>query len=147
MCIINSGLEAFTMNKPLISRKNKILIAAAIPLLVFLFILLFHGLEVNIFTMMPPCRLYYLFGLMCPGCGGTRSMEALLRGDIFTSFRLNPIVIFGILLGILFYAELIMSIFNKKIKLVPRSMVFLWMTIGLFSVFYVVRHFIPFFAL
>ena len=141
-----NNLPATKKNKAISATTKKILIAAAIPLLVFLFVLIFHGFEFFIFTM-PPCRLYYFFGLMCPGCGGTRSAEALFRGDIITSFRLNPIVIFGSLLGMAFYAELIFSIFNKKVKIVPRSMAFLWVTIGLFSVFYVVRHFIPFFAL
>ena len=134
-------------NKAISATTMKILTAAAIPLLVFSLILILHRFEFHIFTMMPPCKLYYFFGLMCPGCGGTRSTEALLRGDLFNSFRLNPIVIFGSLLGIAFYVELILGIFNKKIKLVPRSMAFLWVMIGLFSVFYIVRHFIPFFAL
>jgi hypothetical protein len=74
-------------------------------------------------------------------------VEALLRGDILTSLRFNPIVIFSVLLGMAFYTELIFSIFNKNIKIVPRSMVFLWVMVGLFSVFYVVRHFIPFFVI
>ena len=141
-----NNLPATQKNKAISATTKKIIIAAAIPLLVFSFVLIFHRFEFFIF-MMPPCKLYYFFGLMCPGCGGTRSVEALLRGDIITSFRLNPIVIFGSLLGMAFYAEFIFSIFNKKVKIVPRSMAFLWVMIGLFSIFYVVRHFIPFFAL
>ena len=124
----------------------KIIMAAAIPVFVFLFAVMFNLLGFIIFTM-PPCRLYASFGLMCPGCGGTRSIEALINGDILTSFRLNPMVIFAGMLGIAFYTELIISLFNKKIKIVPRSMVFLWVMVGLFSVFYIVRHFIPFFAI
>ncbi|MCL2225566.1 MAG: DUF2752 domain-containing protein [Defluviitaleaceae bacterium] len=130
-----------------ITHKNKIVIAVIIPILVFLFAVIYRGFAFYIFTTMPPCRLYYSWGLMCPGCGGTRSVNALVRGDIFTSFRLNPIVIFFGVLGTAFYTELIFSIFDKKIKIVPRSMVFLWVMIGLFSIFYVVRHFIPFFAI
>ena len=140
------NLPAPQKNKKINAVAKKILVAAAILIFVFLFIMIFHRLERFIF-MMPPCRLYYFFKLMCPGCGGTRSVEALLRGDILTSFRLNPLVIFGVLLGVAFYAELIFSIFNKRIKIVPRSMAFLWAMIGLFSVFFVARHFIPFFTI
>ena len=121
----------------------KILIAVAIPIFVIVFAAMFGRFN----YIMPPCKLYNNFGLMCPGCGGTRSVEALLHGDFLTSFRLNPLVIFFSLLGIAFYAELIFSIFNKKIKIVPRSMVFMWVMIVLFLIFSVVRHFIPFFAL
>jgi len=135
------------MNNLPVPQKSKVIIAITLPLIIFLFAFIFRGPAFYIFTTLPPCRLYYSFGLMCPGCGGTRSMEALLYGDFFTSLRLNPIVIFLSLLGIAFYTELIFNIFNRKIKIVPRSMVFLWVTIGVFSVFYVVRHFIPFFAI
>jgi hypothetical protein len=127
--------------------KNKIILAVAIPLLVFVFALIFRRFAFFIFATMPPCRLNYFLGLLCPGCGGTRSVDALVRGDIFTSLRLNPLVIFSVLLGTAFYTELIFSIFNKKIIIVPRKMMFLWVNIGLFLVFYVVRHFIPFFAI
>ena len=141
-----SGFKPPQKNKGISAVTKKIITAAAIPVLVLLLALIFYWLEFFIFSM-PPCRLYYFFELMCPGCGGTRSVEALLRGDIFTSFRLNPLVIFACLLGMAFYAELIFSIFNRKIKIVPRSMAFLWVMVGIFSVFYVVRHFIPFFAI
>ena len=142
-----NNLSTPQKNKAIDATTKKALVAVAIPLLVFLFVLISHGFAFFNIAMAPPCRLYYFFGLMCPGCGGTRSVEALLRGDIFTSLRLNPIVIFVSLLGMAFYTELVFSIFGKKIKIVPRSMVFLWVMIGLFSAFYVVRHFIPFFAL
>ena len=35
------------------------------------------------------------FGIYCPGCGGTRSVAALLQGNIPESLRLHPIVLYG----------------------------------------------------
>jgi hypothetical protein len=125
---------------------NKIIVAAVPPAVVLL-ALVFRGLAPYIIEVMPPCRLYATFGLMCPGCGGTRSVQALVQGDILTSLRLNPLVGFAALLGASFYAERVAALFGRKIHLIPRSMVFLWVTMGMFAVFYVARHFMPFFAL
>ena len=41
----------------------------------------------------PPCPLYTWTGLYCPGCGGTRSLHALLHGDLAQSLQQNPFVV------------------------------------------------------
>lgn len=39
------------------------------------------------------CGFKRRFGLYCPGCGGSRALEELLKFDIVNSLRLNPIVL------------------------------------------------------
>ncbi|HLK58157.1 MAG TPA: DUF2752 domain-containing protein [Chthonomonadaceae bacterium] len=39
----------------------------------------------------PPCLLRTIFHIPCPGCGMTRSLEALWRGDLITSIRYHPL--------------------------------------------------------
>lgn len=41
---------------------------------------------------MMPCMFHAVTGLYCPGCGGTRSVAALLRGQIGAAFLYHPIV-------------------------------------------------------
>lgn len=41
----------------------------------------------------PGCTMSRVTHLYCPGCGGTRAVAALLRGDIMTSLRANPVVL------------------------------------------------------
>lgn len=36
------------------------------------------------------CWIKEIFGLDCPGCGGTRMVLALLRLDFYQAFRFNP---------------------------------------------------------
>ena len=36
------------------------------------------------------CPISKTFGLECPGCGGTRMVESLLKLDIYQAFRWNP---------------------------------------------------------
>ncbi|MGB8382066.1 MAG: DUF2752 domain-containing protein [Dermatophilaceae bacterium] len=45
-----------------------------------------------------PCPTYALTGTYCPGCGGLRSMHALLHGDVATSLDRNPAVLPGLVL-------------------------------------------------
>jgi len=37
----------------------------------------------------PQCPLYHYFHILCPGCGATRALAALLHGEIIEAFRLN----------------------------------------------------------
>lgn len=39
-----------------------------------------------------PCLFHLATGAYCPGCGGTRALRALLRGDIIESIFCNPLI-------------------------------------------------------
>lgn len=41
--------------------------------------------------MMLECLFKVKYGLYCPGCGGTRSVIALLHGNLMRSLYLNPL--------------------------------------------------------
>ena len=41
-----------------------------------------------------PCLFHLMTGLYCPGCGGTRAVRALLRGDLAMSFQYHPLVLY-----------------------------------------------------
>lgn len=41
-----------------------------------------------------PCAVHTLLGVYCPGCGGTRAVAALLKGDLLTSFLCHPLVLY-----------------------------------------------------
>lgn len=41
--------------------------------------------------MMPPCPIRRLFGIACPGCGMTRSFEAVAHGDIVKALGYHPL--------------------------------------------------------
>ena len=49
-----------------------------------------------------PCPFYAATGLWCPGCGMTRVVHHLLRGDVLGSLSFNifvPIVVIGTIVG------------------------------------------------
>jgi hypothetical protein len=41
----------------------------------------------------PPCPIFETTGLLCPGCGGTRALSALLRGHLAEAVRWNGLVV------------------------------------------------------
>jgi hypothetical protein len=43
----------------------------------------------------PKCMMYRWTGLHCPGCGSTRAMAALARGQLVEAIRFNPLLILG----------------------------------------------------
>ena len=42
-----------------------------------------------------PCLLLSITGFYCPGCGGTRALEAFLRGRFLLSLWYHPLVVYG----------------------------------------------------
>lgn len=41
--------------------------------------------------LFPPCPVYYLTGLYCPGCGSLRALHQLLHGNLQTAWAMNPL--------------------------------------------------------
>lgn len=43
------------------------------------------------YSFYPQCPIHRYLGIQCPGCGTTRALAALLRGDIVEALRLNAL--------------------------------------------------------
>ena len=44
----------------------------------------------------PRCWLHETTGLLCPGCGSTRALHALMHGDLRTAWRFNPLAVMAV---------------------------------------------------
>ena len=99
------------------------------------------------YSLLPPCMLYQVTGINCAGCGATRSVEALVNGDILLSLRQNILVIFAIICAVIFYFELFCNVvLEKKLRTPLHSLKFLW-TIMIFALAYtVLRNIFPIIA-
>jgi len=62
------------------------LFAAVVGLVLFCF-------DPRQYHFYPVCFFYKTTGLLCPGCGASRSMHQLLHGHLATAFRFNPVLV------------------------------------------------------
>lgn len=92
----------------------------------------------------PECYFYKSTGYLCPACGNTRCIKALFKGHIVEAFGYNITVPMLIIIAGMFYAELVFYSFGKKVRIFPRSYVFLGVLLGSLSVYYVLRNILPF---
>lgn len=90
-----------------------------------------------------PCLLFELTGIYCPGCGGTRALKALLRGELLLSFHENPAVLLIFIGCMLYLVERIRSKYVKKVVLLPKSERFWMLLLTLWLVWASLRNWIP----
>lgn len=116
----------------------KLLIFA--PVLLYACVFLFGETITRLLGMLPICALYSTFGLLCPGCGNTRSIKALLGGNIFLSLTYNATPFFLFIIASAFYIEVILRVFGSDKKIIPRSNYFIYGLICVFLLYFFVRN-------
>ena len=116
------------------------------PILVLLCILLYKPLlavEKFAADYIFHCVFFDVTGFYCPGCGGTRSLTALLHGHFLLALHENPGFPLLVLLGILLYVEKAAAVLGRQIRLIPRSRAF-WITIcSIHLIWAILRNFVP----
>lgn len=95
-------------------------------------------------TYLPPCLIYSIYHVYCPACGNTRSVTALLHGDVLTSLRFNIVPILLVIFAFLSYIELATFGFGKPVRLLPRKLSFYLILIAVLLFYFIVRNFIPY---
>lgn len=121
--------------------RNKI-ITLALPIAGILLILLREPI-LTLTPYIPSCFLYSKLHLYCPACGNTRSVSALLHGDIITSLQYNITPVLILLLAALTYIEFAAASFGKPIRLLPRKLWFYLILIALMLIYYITRNLAP----
>lgn len=85
------------------------------------------------FFLKEPCFFQRMTGLYCPGCGGTRAVQALLTGHPLKSLIYHPVVLYAAVLMGAFLGSFILKRLSKgKIRRISFRIVYLWA--GLFLV-------------
>lgn len=82
--------------------------------IIFIIVLIVMAILVLLERIAIPCIFNKITGFYCPGCGITRAIRALLKGDIQTSFR-NNILLYTVI-PLLFIAMALNKITKYKYK-------------------------------
>lgn len=117
----------------------RILFLLLFPAAVLLMILLRDELR-GLAGVFPPCAFNQITGKLCPACGNTRGVLALLQGDVLTSLRYNITPVIISLLFLLLYIERLLSALGKNVRILPRKTGF-WVVflVGMFF-YYLIRN-------
>jgi hypothetical protein len=119
------------------------IITILIPVSLFMFYLLKDSLF-SLLSLLPPCFLYSHFHLYCPACGNTRSLSALLQGDLLKALSYNVVPILVLLIAFAGYIELATYSFGTHRRLLPRRLSVYIILIILVFLYLLLRNFVPF---
>jgi len=119
------------------------IITILIPVLIVLIFLL-QRFILAIVPLFPPCLFYSIFHLYCPGCGNTRSVIAILHGDLLSSLRYNTIPLLLLIIMFLGYIELASYSFGRYLRILPRKLSIYLVGIAFIVLYLIVRNFIPY---
>lgn len=123
------------------SKRLKLIIVIGAPIILII-ALIFKEQVFAMSAVLGKCIFHEVTGFYCTGCGNTRSVKALMRGDILLSVRNNPAIVFlTVALGLL-YCEVALDVIGKRVKLLPRKAWLWWTVFALFIIFYIVRNFV-----
>lgn len=97
---------------------------------------------IHILRMFPPCMLHVLTGFYCPGCGGTRAVIALFRGDLLSSFRYHPFVPYAALLcGWFMISQTVERITRGRLRIgLHYRAVYAWIALAVIFINVVVKN-------
>ncbi len=90
------------------------------------------------------CMTHQLFGLYCAGCGITRLLVSLVKGDPYTAFRYNPFLFITMIpmAGVYLYGSYLW-IKNKALPSGIGIAVIVW---GVMAVLFGILRNVPFFS-
>nr|WP_244501059.1 DUF2752 domain-containing protein [Streptomyces sp. TP-A0874] len=91
----------------------------------------------------PVCPLFRWTGVLCPGCGGLRSVHSLAHGDLTAALGANAPVVAGCAAFLCVWALWVGRAARGRPMSLPLRPVHAWLLAALLAVFTVVRN-LPF---
>ena len=86
------------------------------------------------------CPLHDYLHLYCPGCGGTRAMVALIRGQLWHSLRCNPLSAY-LAAGFLYFdATALYRIIKSKTPVLRIPLWYWWVLLALAALSFIARN-------
>lgn len=101
----------------------------------------FSLLAAGVFLLVaqPPCLIHRVTGHLCPACGTTRMLSALLHLDFAAALQLNPFILFALpLAAVWLVLEAVRYIRGEEPLLYRRWAVALWVAVLCIAVVFAV---------
>lgn len=109
---------------------------------VILLVIIKKATGFNVLNLLGTCMLHLLTGCYCPGCGGTRAVYALLRGEVWRSFCYHPFVLYTAVMGSWFMiSQTIERVSRGRIKIgMHFREIYMWIALGIIAVNFLVKN-------
>lgn len=93
-------------------------------------------------ALLPKCFFHITTGYYCPGCGGTRAIIYLFKGQLLKSFFYHPLVLYLAIVGGWFMiSQTIERISASRIKIgMHFRTIYLWIAVILITVNFVIKN-------
>jgi hypothetical protein len=89
----------------------------------------------------PQCPIYHYVHILCPGCGATRALAALLHGSFTEALRLNALTTLMVPVALMYagmYYRRVLS--RERMNLLQPSPAAIYAMVAVASIFTVVRN-------
>lgn len=116
------------MNK----QRTLLIVGIALASLGFVYLFIYYCFHIDLYKFTPlahmQCGFRKLTGLYCPGCGGTRSVMALLKGKLLTSLYYHPLPLYC---AVLYSNFAVRYLFRKHLKPAKFRMMYVFILVFL----------------
>lgn len=115
---------------------------------VFVYAFLDRVFQFDFLKELPPCAFHTLTGYYCPGCGGSRSVAALLHGKLLRSFYFHPFVLYAAVIGGWFMiSQSIQRISKGKLNIgLHYRNIYLWIGLALIFLNVIIKNAVLYFT-
>lgn len=87
------------------------------------------------------CYMYRMTGYYCPGCGGTRAVQALLHMELMQSLRCHPVVLPGVIMSMVFWSGMTFEkIVRTDIKRFKLRRIYFYVVLGIVIVQWIIKN-------
>lgn len=94
--------------------------------------------------MFKQCAMKQIFGIPCPGCGGTRAIKCLLSGDILDAIYYNAFAVYSIIGYLIFLiSRLLQKLTKGKIKGIKFKSWYLFSALVVLVIQYIIKLILP----
>ena len=87
--------------------------ATSVLLIVAVFFIVWFRFDPGFLETRHSCLFSQTLHLYCPGCGGTRAVQALITGDILRSVMSNPIPVYALVMLLRMWIPLLHNVITK----------------------------------
>ena len=110
-------------------------------LFVFIVIVVFYKSILKSVIYVRPCLFSTFLGIYCPGCGGTRAIEALFHGHFIKALWYHPLVPYAAMIyGGFMISHALNRLGIKKVKSWKFHNWYLYVAVGIIAVNFILKN-------